>query len=390
MKRVLLCSVLVLLAVSEWLLSSAILTKSEIPGSDFVTLYTGARLVGTNPMDLYDAEEQYKIERVVLWSEGWKMRFLYPPFFALAIRPLGRMSYAAAYWTWIGFTALLYSASVLLLIRETRQSGFILALAAIASPAFHWLMLSGQTSALALLIFVLIYVAVTRRLYFLAGASMALLAYRPQFMILLAPICLIKLPRAAFIGFFSILFSLLVAGAVGLSLDSYARYFALVREMADLVRLGLFPLGFFISFYGLLRALGSEVFASAGGLGVTILLGYWLFIRWPNENDPERFAKWFASLIVATLLTMSYSLIYDLLLITLVIALVPGTLQRGVHAIPVVFLYCAPILYFFIGDGAINLSPIALGWLFIAIDQRCRDRYGTIVDVKVQQNISSN
>ena len=390
MNRRYFCGLLVLLAISEWLLFAAILMKSEIPGSDFIALYTAAKLVDTSPQNLYDAGEQYKIEREVLWSEGWKMRFLYPPFFALAIRPLGRMSYAAAYWTWIGFTALLYSASVLLLIRETRQSGFILALVAIASPAFHWLMLSGQTSALALLIFVLIYVALTRRLYFLAGASMALLAYRPQFMILLAPICLIKLPRAAFIGFFSILFSLLVAGAVGLSLDSYARYFALIREMADLVRLGLFPLGFFISLYGLLRPLGSEVFASAGGLGVTILLGYWLFIRWPNENDPERFAKWFATLIVATLLTMSYSLIYDLLLIMLVIALVPGPRQRGSHAIPVAFLYCAPILYFFVGNDAINLSPIALGWLFVAIAWGYSESYETVVDPKVQHNSSSN
>ena len=164
---------------------------------------------------------------------------------------------------------------------------------------------------------------------------MALLAYRPQFMILLVPICLVKLPRSAFAGFFVMLFVLFVTGAVGLSLDSYARYFALLRETTNLLRFGLFPLGFFISSYGLLRWLGSEIVASAGSLGLTILFGYWLFIRWPNENDPERFAKWFASLIVATLLTMSYSLIYDLLLITLVIALVPGTLQRGVHAIPV-------------------------------------------------------
>jgi hypothetical protein len=55
----------------------------------------------------------------------------------------------------------------------------------------------------------------TRRLYSTTGALIALLAYRPQFMILLAPICLIKLPRAALIGFSSMLFSLLVAGAVG-------------------------------------------------------------------------------------------------------------------------------------------------------------------------------
>ena len=390
MNRRYFCTWLVLLAISESLLFTAILMKSEIPGSDFVALYTAAKLVDISPQDLYDAEKQYKIEREVLRSEGWKMRFLYPPFFALAIHPLGRMSYAAAYWTWIGFTALLYSASVLLLIRETRQSGFMLALAAVASPALHWLMLSGQTSAIALLIFVLIYVALTRRLYFLAGVLMALLAYRPQFMLLLAPICLIKLPRAALIGFFGTLVSLLVAGAVGLSLDSYTRYFALVREMADLVRLGLFPLGFFISSYGLLRALGSELFASAASLGLTILLGYWLFIRWPNENDGERFAEWFGSLIVATLLTMSYSLIYDLLLIMLVIALLPGARQRAVRAIPIAFLYCAPLLYFFVGNGAINLSPIALGWLFVAIAWGYPQSYGSVVEPKVQPNISSS
>jgi len=388
MKRVLLCGVLVLLAASEWLLFSAILTKSEIPGSDFITVYTGAKLVGTNPMDLYDLKVQYKIEREVVRSEGWKQIFLYPPFFALAIRPLGHMSYAAAYWTWIGLTVLLYSASVLLLIHESRRDRGTLVLTAIASPALYWLMLSGQTTAIALFIFVLIYVALTRQSYFIAGVLMALLAYRPQFMILLVPICVVKLPRSAFTGFFAMLFVLFVTGAVGLSLDSYARYFALLRETTNLLRFGLFPLGFFISSYGLLRGLGSEMVASAGSLGLTILFGYWLFIRWPNENDPEHFAKWFASLIVATLLTMSYSLIYDLLLITLVIALVPGTLQRGVHAIPVVFLYCAPILYFFIGDGTINLSPIALAWLFVAMDRTALEGFGA-VRVQAQQNVPS-
>jgi hypothetical protein len=380
---------LVLLAVSEWLVFSAILTKSEIPGSDFVTVYTGAKLVGTNPMSLYDLKAQYKIEREVVRSEGWKQIFLYPPFFALAIRPLGHMSYAAAYWTWIGLTVLLYSASVLLLIYESRRDRGTLLLTAIAAPAFYWLILSGQTTAIALFIFVSIYVALTRQSHFIAGVLMALLAYRPQFMILLVPICMVKLPRSAFTGFFAMLFVLFVTGAVGLSVDSYARYYALLRETTDLLRFGLFPLGFFISSYGFLRGLGSETFASLGCVGLVILFGYWLFVRWPNENDPEHVAKWFASLIVATLLTMSYSLIYDLLLIILVVALAPAPRQRGAQAIPLAFLYCAPIVYFFVGDGTINLSPIALGWLFLAIYQGCQDGYGTIVGLKVQQNIAS-
>jgi hypothetical protein len=160
--------------------------------------------------------------------------------------------------------------------------------------------------------------------------------------------------------------------------------------MADLVRLELFPLGFFISSYGLLRALGSELFASTGSLGLTVLLGYWLFIRWPNENDPEHVAKWFASLIVATLLMMSYSLIYDLLLIILVVALAPAPRQRGAQAIPLAFLYCAPIVYFFVGDGTINLSPIALGWLFASLHRTRLKSYGSVFTSETSGSIGSS
>ena len=389
MKRCLLCSFLIALATAEWLFFASTLTKSATPGGDFAILYAGAKLANENPLALYDSQTQFRLEQEALHSEKYEARFLYPPFFALAIRPLGRINYTAAYWTWTALTILLCLTTVILLIRAFRGNAAIIALSAIACPAFHWLMVSGQTTALALLIFVLIYIAIIRQLYFIAGALIALLVYRPQFMILLAPICLVRLPRSAIFGFTVVLFGLFLAGAIGLSLDSYLRYWALIREVTDLVRLKIHPLGFFISSYGFLRGLGSETFASLGCVGLVILFGYWLFVRWPNENDPEHVAKWFASLIVATLLTMSYSLIYDLLLIIIVIALAPGPLSRGLRASPLAFLYCAPILYFFVGDGTINLSPIALGCLFLVIDQGCLDGYETIVDLKVQQNISS-
>jgi glycosyl transferase family 87 len=378
MKCTLLCGFLVLLAVSECLLFVSASTKSRTPGSDFAILYAGARLVNENPLDLYNAQAQFKIEREVLHSENWAARFLYPPFFALAISSLGRMNYVAAYWAWTGFTALLYLASVLLLIREFPGNTAIFALAAIGCPAFHWLILAGQTTVIALFIFVLIYIALRRRLYFIAGAFIALLGYRPQFMILIAPICLMKLPRSAFFGFVAMLFALFVAGVVGLSLDSYARYLALIREMTDLLRLAIHPLGFFVSAYGLLRMLGSETLATVASVGLAILSGYWLFVQWPSERDVGGFASWFASLIVATLLTMSYSLIYDLLLIMVVIALAPWSVLRSAQASALAFLYCAPVFYLFLGSGAINLSPIALGWLFITINRMRPSSYGGI------------
>ena len=386
-KQRLIYGFLIILAVAEWWLFASTSKKSATPGSDFAILYAGAKLANENPRALYDSQTQFKVEQEVLQAPGWEARFLYPPFFALAISPLGRMNYVAAYWAWTGFTAILYAASILVLIREFRGNALILALVAVACPAFHWLILAGQTTVIALFLFVLIYLAMTRHLYSTTGALIALLAYRPQFMILLAPICLMKLPRATLIGFFSMLFTLFVVGTMGLSLDSYARYFALIQEITDLIRLAIHPLGLFISAYALLRSLGSETLATSGSLVLGILLGFRLFVRWPSDYNLGRFSSWFASLILATLLTMSYSLIYDLLLIIPIIAFTFGV--RGPQPIALAFLYCAPILYFFLGSGTINLSPIALGWLFVAIDRAYPKRYGTVIDLKTE-NISSS
>jgi hypothetical protein len=389
MKRRLLCSFLIALAAAEWLFFASTSTKSATPGGDFVIVYAGAKLANENPLALYDSQAQFRIEQEALHSEGYEARFLYPPFFALAIRPLGRINYAAAYWVWTTFTIVVYLAAVLLLIREFLGNAAIIVLSAIACPAFHWLMVSGQTTALALLIFVLIYIAVTRRLYFIAGALIALLAYRPQFMILLAPICLVRLPRSAIFGFIILLFGLFLIGAIGLSLDSYLRYWALIREMTDLVRLKIHPLGFFISAYVLLRTLGSEMLATTGSLGLAIFLGYRLFRHWPRNDNTHRFASWFASAIIGTLLAMSYSLIYDLLLIIPVIAFTFGVAPRGAKAFVLAVLYCAPIVYFFLGSSAINLTPIALAWLFVVIDRALAESCGAVLAVKAQQKMSS-
>jgi len=359
-----------------------------MPGSDFAILYAGASLANENPLALYDSQAQFKIEQEVLKAPGWEARFLYPPFFASAIRPLGRMNYVTAYWTWTGVTILLYLTSVALLVRESHGNAVITILAVIACPAFHWLILSGQTTVIALSIFILMYIAMRRQLYFTVGALMALLAYRPQFLILLAPICLLKLPRAAFFGFAAMLCVLFIAGAVGLSLGSYARYLVLIREMSDIVRSAVHPLGLFISAYGLLRALGSETVATTGSLLLAILLGYWLFVQWPSDHS--RFPSWFASLILATLLTMSYSLIYDLLLIIPVIVLVSGVALRGFHASALAFLYCAPIFYFFLGSNTLNVSAIALGWLFVTMNRTRLRSYGGVFGSETSGPIGSS
>jgi len=81
---------LIVLGVAELLLLASTSTKSSTPGGDFAILYSGAKLANENPLALYDSQMQFRIEQQALHSEGYEARFFYPPFFALAIRPLGK------------------------------------------------------------------------------------------------------------------------------------------------------------------------------------------------------------------------------------------------------------------------------------------------------------
>ena len=86
---------------------------------------------------------------------------------------------------------------------------------------------------------------------------------------------------------------------------------------------------------------------------------------------------------------MSYSLIYDLLLIIPVIAFTFGVAPRGAKAFVLAVLYCAPIVYFFLGSSAINWIPLALGWLFIVMDRALAESCRAVLAVKAQQKMSS-
>ncbi|MGN6720358.1 MAG: hypothetical protein ACTHLX_23560, partial [Candidatus Binatia bacterium] len=84
-KQRLIYGFLIILAVAEWWLFASTSKKSATPGSDFAILYAGAKLANENPRALYDSQTQFKVEQEVLQGPGLEARFLYPPFFALAI-----------------------------------------------------------------------------------------------------------------------------------------------------------------------------------------------------------------------------------------------------------------------------------------------------------------
>jgi hypothetical protein len=156
--------------------------------NDFMGIYTGARLVGTpeqfNP-DAYLREQSA--------ATGWTApSILYTrlPAFAMLLRPLGRLPYRAAYFTW---QALSFAALIAFLILWPASDRTLLLCAACASFPLFANFIGGQDVAFLLLILAVAWRFAESR-PFLAGTILGLLALKFHLFLLL-PIFLIAQHR---------------------------------------------------------------------------------------------------------------------------------------------------------------------------------------------------
>jgi hypothetical protein len=70
-------------------------------GTDFLNLYSGARLFVTDPSHVYDLQAQTVIQRSLTHAEGALVPFYLPPHAALAVAWLGWLPYGVAYTVWL-------------------------------------------------------------------------------------------------------------------------------------------------------------------------------------------------------------------------------------------------------------------------------------------------
>ena len=156
-----------------------------VKGADFLHFYT----IGTVALEhrgdaLYDMRVQAAIaeQRV---AEVGPVYFvsLYPPQVSLLFAPFAALPYSWALFAWIVFSGLLYGACCWLfwqacahLLAEDK----LVALLALAYPAFFHVIAWGQTSALALACFTLTFLALRRGRGFAAGLAIGCLMFKPQ------------------------------------------------------------------------------------------------------------------------------------------------------------------------------------------------------------------
>ena len=162
---------------------------------DFAATLTGALIVHDGDgARLYDLDTQRAAQERVLApyitpKAESVLPYIHPPFEALLVAPLVGLSYGLLYALWSGLIVLALAASLVLLARTLPVAGSArwVLLAAIGSyGALYQVLWLGQSSPLVLLGLCGTYAGIKRRRDSWAGAALALMALKPQMLLVIA------------------------------------------------------------------------------------------------------------------------------------------------------------------------------------------------------------
>lgn len=159
--------------------------NGNLKGTDFLHLYTlGSLAVAHRGADLYEMNAQAALAaQRVPEAAGIRYLPLYPPQVSIVFAPLAQLSYGWALILWWAGSAAVYAICCYCVWRacpNLRDHGGLVALLAVAYPAFFHLIAWGQTSAAALACFTLMFFLLRDRREFLAGLVLGCLIFKPQ------------------------------------------------------------------------------------------------------------------------------------------------------------------------------------------------------------------
>jgi hypothetical protein len=159
--------------------------NGNLKGTDFLHLYTlGALASAHRGADLYNMAAQAMLAaRRVPEASGIQYLPLYPPQVSIAFAPLAYLPYGSALALWWTFCAAIYGICCHRVWRacpNLRDQGWTVATLAVAFPGFFNLIAWGQTSAVALACFTLMFFLLRDRREFLAGLALGCLIFKPQ------------------------------------------------------------------------------------------------------------------------------------------------------------------------------------------------------------------
>jgi hypothetical protein len=294
--------------------------NGNLKGTDFLHFYTlGSLAAAHRGADLYDMNAQAALAaQRVPQAAGIRYLPLYPPQVSLIFVPLAKLSYGWAWAVWWACSTALYGIccyAIWLACPRLREHGGTVALLAAASPAFVHLIAWGQTSALALACFTLMFFLLRDEREFLAGLALGCLIFKPQLGLAAAIVFLS-------IGAWRVLLGAALSSALQLSagifyygmepLRHWMRMLVNLRALLPDLEPKPYQTHSLRTFWSMLIpwhdfAFGLYVVSSIAILGLTIA-------TWKRGRSTT-LALRFSSLLLATVLVAPHLTVYDLVIL---------------------------------------------------------------------------
>jgi alpha-1,2-mannosyltransferase len=360
------------LAVVGWIaLSGGLIDPNGKPiGTDFSSFYAaGSLALEGRAGEVYDMAAHYAREQQIFGAATPYYGWLYPPLFLFVVTPLALLPYPVALLAWQGATFALYLAVIAAMMRRlTREDGMIARLwwpAAAAFPAAFINLGHGQNGFLTAGLLGAALIALPKR-PLLSGVLFGLLAYKPQFGLLI-PVALMAAGQWRIIIAAGVTV-LALAGAAALAFGADIWWlFAASAETSRTLLLEQGNVGFekLQSVFAALRMLGggialAYVVQAAASAAVIVSLA-WI---WRACGDRDLKA---ALLIIATLLASPHVLDYDLTILAPALAfIVVSRWPDGFHDYEITGLAAAWFVPLF-ARAVAGASHVPLGLIIVAM-----------------------
>jgi hypothetical protein len=337
-------------------------------GTDFSSFYAaGSLALEDKAANVYDAAAHYARQQQMFGTTTPYYAWYYPPIFLLVAAPLALLPYPLALALWQGLSLLFYLGVIAAILRRSTLPAAIRRTwwpVALAFPAVFINLGHGQNGFLTAGLFGAALLALTQRPY-LAGMLFALMAYKPQFA-LVVPLALLAggqwrciaaavLTVIALVGITSALFGI----------ESWTA-FAMTAELPRKLLLEQGEVGFakLQSAFAAIRIWGGNIalaYLVQGFVSVAVIgSAVWI---WRISRDINLKA---AVLLIATLLASPHVLDYDLMLLGPAIAfMVAVGLGGGFRSYDITLLaaaWIAPLLT----RSVASATGIPLGLMVVA------------------------
>lgn len=351
--------------------------NGNLKGTDFLHFYTlGTLAVEHRGSDLYDMNVQAALAASrVPDAAGIRYLPLYPPQVSIFFAPLAYLSYGWALAVWWIFSGLVYGICCYGVWRacpQLRDNGWTITLVAAAFPAFFHLIAWGQTSAIALAVFTLVFVLLRERREFLAGLVVGCLIFKPQLGLAVAVVFVAVGAWKIVAGASLSACAQLSAGVLYYGMEPlrvWLRMLSNVRNVIPLVEPRPYQTHCLRTFWSMMvpwESVSSVLYVMSAVVVLGLTIGAW------RRASP--LALRYSALLLATVLVAPHLTVYDLVILAPALLLLadwllarPLTATTGRMGTLLYLIYILPLVGPLARWAHIQLSVVAMSALMYVV-----------------------